>query len=111
MSLIATLFAKSCADGVLVPAGGVWARATEANRPQPTVISSDLFMICTPGSCGSRAAQLTNLVAPFWFRGDLGIRSQIRSGEGMAGSRASGWHEAVERDRLAPGDFCPQFLP
>jgi hypothetical protein len=49
--------------------------------------------------------------APFWFRGDLGIRSRIRSGEGTAGSRASGWHEAVERDRLAPGDFCPQFLP
>jgi hypothetical protein len=69
MSLIATLFTKSCADGVLVPAGGVWARATEANRPQPTVISSDLFMICTPGSCGSRAAQLTNLAVPFWFRG------------------------------------------
>jgi hypothetical protein len=72
MSLIATLFTKSCAEGALVPAGGVWARATEANRPQPTVISSDLFMMCTPGSCGSRAAQLTNLVAPFWFRGRLG---------------------------------------
>ena len=26
-------------------------------------------MICTPGSCGSRAAQLTNLAVPFWFRG------------------------------------------
>jgi hypothetical protein len=38
------LFTKSCADGALVPAGGVWARATEANRPQPTVISSDFFM-------------------------------------------------------------------
>src|SRR3954471_14496101 len=49
MSLIATLFTNSCADGALVPAGGVWARATEANRQQPTVISSDLFMICTPG--------------------------------------------------------------
>ena len=62
MSLIATLFTNSCADGALVPAGGgVWARATEANRQQPIVISSDLFMICTPGSCGSRAAQLTNL--------------------------------------------------
>jgi hypothetical protein len=45
MSLIATLFTNSCADGALVPAGGVWARATEANRQQPTVISSDLFMI------------------------------------------------------------------
>ena len=23
--------------------------------------------MCSPGSCGSRAAQLTNLAAPFWF--------------------------------------------
>jgi hypothetical protein len=67
MSLIATLFTNSCADGALVPAG--WARATEANRQQPTVISSDLFMICTPGSCGSHAARLTNLAVPFLFRG------------------------------------------
>ena len=57
MSLIATLFTKSCADGALVAAGGIWARATEANRPKPTVSSSVLFMIFTPGVVRLAAAQ------------------------------------------------------
>jgi hypothetical protein len=37
MSLIATLFTKSCVDGVPA-AGGVWAKATEAKRPHPAAI-------------------------------------------------------------------------
>ena len=99
MSLIATLFTKSCADGALVPAGGVWARATEAIRQQPTVSSSDLLMRCTPGSCGSRAAQLTNLVVYFWFRSGLTLRSP---GNAIAG--------LVQSDS-GRADFSPQFLP
>jgi hypothetical protein len=117
MSLIATLFTKSCTDGALVPAGGVWARAIEANRPQPTVISSDLFMICTSGLCGSRAAQLTNLVALFWFRNDLGVLCRCGDGTSevvqadiiMRPGNAIGWRSQIEYrpGRLLPSVFSP----
>ena len=104
MSLIATLFTKSCADGALVAAGGIWARATEANRPKPTVSSSVLFMMCTPGSaCGSRAAQLTNLAAPFWFRSDLGV---IRSGEEGEVVQAAGMRPWNAVHRTAASRSC-----
>jgi hypothetical protein len=47
MSLTATLFMKSCADGGL--AGGVWEKATEANSPQPTARIRVLFLVALPG--------------------------------------------------------------
>src|SRR4051812_46960226 len=49
MSLIATLFTNSCADGALVPAGGGWGGGTEGDKEEPTVFSREFFMICTPG--------------------------------------------------------------
>src|SRR4051794_9926900 len=89
MSLIATLFTNSCADGALVPAGGVWARATEANRQQPTVISSDLFMICTPGVVR------------------LARRATHQSGRALLVPR----HGAGERDRTVKSSIRPNDPP
>ena len=56
-------------------------------------------MMCTPGSCGSRAAQLTNLAAPFWFRSDLGAVDTLRRREvGKSCKRHGtiGWWSQIE---------------
>ena len=47
MSLIATLFTKSCAVGAPV-AGGVWANAAEANSPHPAARINVFLMMDTP---------------------------------------------------------------
>ena len=53
MSLIATLFTKSCVDGVPA-AGGVWAKATEAKSPHPAAIIRALFMRHSMGMAAGR---------------------------------------------------------
>jgi hypothetical protein len=85
MSLIATLFTKSCVDGVPA-AGGDWAKATEAKSPHPAAITRALFM---RHSLGRRldAAWPSNVGVHRWFPG-------LVSSADFSAAASSAWLEA-----------------